>query len=313
MSGNIMQTIINMLAAMVAAGTVLLLASLGEIISEKGGVMNLGVEGMILVGAVAAIMAVQATGSLALAVLFAMLAGGLMALLHALITVTLRASQVVSGLALTIFGTGLSSFLGSGYVGIPAVNAFKAISIPVLSEIPFIGPVLFRQNLLVYISILLVPVIWFILNRTHLGLKIRSAGENPAATDAAGIDIFAVRYGCTIAGGTLAGLAGAFLSLGYNSSWMENISAGRGWIAVALVIFAMWNPWKALLGSYLFGLISILGLRLQAVGVVIPDTLFSMLPYILTILVLILITGRRKGRGDGSPASLSVSYDREAR
>lgn len=313
MSGDILQTIINMLAAMVAAGTVLLLASLGEIISEKSGVMNLGVEGMILVGAVAAIMAVQATGSLVLAVLFAMLAGGLMALIHALLTVTLRASQVVSGLALTIFGTGLSSFLGNSYVGIPAVKAFGAVAIPVLSDIPFLGPVLFRQNLLVYLSILLVPVIWFVLNRTHLGLKIRSAGENPAATDAAGIDIFAVRYGCTIAGGTLAGLAGAFLSLGYNSSWMENISAGRGWIAVALVIFATWNPWKALLGSYLFGLISILGLRLQAVGVVIPDALFAMLPYILTILVLILITGRRKGRGDGSPASLSVSYDREAR
>jgi simple sugar transport system permease protein len=227
--------------------------------------------------------------------------------------VSFRANQVVSGLALTIFGTGMSAFLGKDYVGIPAIATFQNISIPLLGDIPFFGPVLFRQNLLVYLSFVLVPVVWYVLNKTHLGLKIRSAGENPAATDAAGINIFALRYGCTVAGGMFSGLAGAFLVLGFNSSWMVNISAGRGWIAVALVIFAMWNPWKALLGSYLFGLISILGLRLQAVGIVIPDALFSMLPYILTILVLILITGRLKGRGDGAPAALSVSYDREAR
>jgi ABC-type uncharacterized transport system permease subunit len=305
--------IVSMLAAAVSAGTVLLLASLGEIISEKGGVMNLGVEGMILVGAVAGFMAAQSTGSLAVAVLAAMLAGGLMALIHAFLTVTLRASQVVSGLALTIFGTGLSAFLGASSVNTPSVIIFQVIAIPALSGIPYLGPILFNQNLLVYVSYILVPLIWFVLNKTHLGLKIRSAGENPAATDAAGIDIFAVRYGCTVAGGMLSGLAGAFLSLAYNTTWMENISAGRGWIAVALVIFAVWNPWKALLGSYLFGLISILGLRLQAMGVVIPDALFAMLPYILTIVVLILITGRRQGRGDGSPASLAVSYDREAR
>lgn len=310
---NVMQMIISMLAATVASGTVLLLASLGEIISEKSGILNLGVEGMILVGAISGFIAGQASGSLLVAALVGMLAGGVLALIHGVLTITLRANQVVSGLALTIFGTGAASFLGKSYVGIPAVAHFSNISIPVLSRIPFFGPVLFQQNLLVYISILLVPVIWFVLNRTHLGLKIRSAGENPAATDAAGINIFAIRYGCTVAGGMLSGLAGVFLALAYNASWMENISAGRGWIAVALVIFAMWNPWKALIGSYLFGLISILGLRLQAVGIVIPDAFFSMLPYILTIVVLILITGRLRGRGDGAPAALSVSYDREAR
>ena len=308
-----LQMITGTLAAMVAAGTVLLLASLGEIISEKGGIMNLGVEGVILVGAITGFMGVHATGSLLVGVLVSIVAGGLMSLVHALLTVTLRANQVVSGLALTIFGTGMSSFLGKPYVGVGVTANFQNIAIPGLSQIPVLGDILFKQNILVYVSILLVPVIWFVLNKTHLGMKLRSAGENPAATDAAGINVFAIRYGCTIVGGMLAGLAGAFLSLGYNGSWMENISAGRGWIAVALVIFATWNPWKALLGSYLFGLIGILGLRLQAVGITIPESLFSMLPYILTIVVLILITGRVRSRGDGSPAALSVPYDREAR
>ena len=305
--------IISTLAAMVAAGTVLLLASLGEIVTEKSGILNLGVEGIILVGAVAGVMGVQVSGSLWVAVLVALVAGGLMSLIHAVLTVTFRANQVVSGLALTIFGTGASSFLGTPYVNLTPVASFQPIAIPGLSSIPFIGPIFFEQNILVYVSLILVPVLWFILSRTHLGMKIRSAGENPAATDSVGINVFAIRYGCTIFGGMLAGLAGVFLSLGYNSSWMENISAGRGWIAVALVIFATWNPWKALLGSYLFGLIGILGLRLQAAGIVIPDQLFAMLPYVLTILVLILISGRVKNRGDGAPAALSTAYDREAR
>ncbi len=309
----IANTIISTLAAMVAAGTVLLLASLGELVTEKSGISNLGVEGVILVGAVSGVIGVQATGSLWLAVLIAMAAGGLMSLIHALLTVTFRANQIVSGLALTIFGTGLSSFIGKPYVNVTPAASFQPIAIPGLSKIPALGTILFDQNIIVYISLLLVPALWFVLNRTHLGMKIRSAGENPAATDSAGINVFAIRYGCTIFGGMLAGLGGVFLSLGYNSSWMDNISAGRGWIAVALVIFATWNPWKALLGSYLFGLIGILGLRLQAVGIQIPSDLFSMLPYILTIVVLALISGRVNNRGDGTPAALSTAYDREAR
>ncbi len=309
-----MQMIISTLAATVAAGTVLLLASLGEILAEKAGVLNLGVEGMMLVGAITGFIAVQTTGSLLMAVVASMLCGGLVAMIHAFLTVTMRANQVVSGLALTIFGTGMSAFLGKDYIGMTPVNGFKAVIVPGLSEVPFLGDILFKQNALVYASLLLVPALWFLFNRTHLGLKIKSAGENPAATDAAGLDVFAIRYGCTIGGGMLAGLSGAYLAIGYNSSWMENITAGQGWIAVALVIFAMWNPWKALLGSYLFGFIGIMGLRLQAIGVQIPVSLFTMLPYALTIVVLIFISGRLRGRkGDGSPAALSVSYDREAR
>ena len=309
-----MQMFISRLAATVAAGTVLLLASVGEILAEKAGVLNLGVEGMMLVGAITGFIAVQTTGSLLMAVVASMLCGGLVAMIHAFLTVTMRANQVVSGLALTIFGTGMSAFLGKDYIGMTPVNGFKAVIVPGLSEVPFLGDILFKQNALVYASLLLVPALWFLFNRTHLGLKIKSAGENPAATDAAGLDVFAIRYGCTIGGGMLAGLSGAYLAIGYNSSWMENITAGQGWIAVALVIFAMWNPWKALLGSYLFGFIGIMGLRLQAIGVQIPLSHFTMLPYALTILVLILISGRLPGRkGDGSPAALSVSYDREAR
>jgi general nucleoside transport system permease protein len=310
--------VVDLLAATVAAGTVLLLASLGEIISEKGGILNLGVEGMILIGAIAGFMAAQATGSLLVAVIVAMLAGGLLALIHAFLTVTLRANQVVSGLALTIFGAGVSSLLGQPYPSTQAaVVQFQSIAIPGLSDIPYIGQIFFRQNLLVYISILLVPVVWIILNKTHLGLKIRSAGEDPAATDAAGINVFAVRYGCTIAGGILAGLAGVFMTLGYMSFWKDGISAGSGWIAIGLVIFASWNPWKALLGSYLFGLIGGLGIKLQTLhmyGIYIPgEQLFPMLPYILTVVVLIFATGRLRGRKLGAPAALSVAYDREAR
>lgn len=303
-----------MLTAMVAAGTTYLLASLGEIVSEKAGILNLGVEGMMLVGAVTGYIAAVESHSLIVAVLVAMLSGGLMAAIHAVLSITLKANQVVSGLALTIFGTGLSAFIGKEYVGVLTNTLFRNIAIPGLSKIPVLGPTLFNQTFLVYVSLLLVPAIWIVLEKTSLGLKIRSAGENPAATDAAGINVFAIQYGCSIFGGVLAGLAGAFLTLAYNNVWMENISAGQGWIAVALVIFARWHPGKALLGSYLFGLVGILGLRLQAVGISIPTQLFNMLPYLLTLLVMIFGTGRAGGRkNDGTPAALSVPYDREAR
>ncbi|MDD3242362.1 MAG: ABC transporter permease [Eubacteriales bacterium] len=306
--------ITGLMTAMVAAGTPYLLASLGEIVTEKGGILNLGVEGMMLVGAVAGYITAVKSNSLLLAILVGVLAGGLMAAIHAFLCITLKANQVVSGLALTIFGTGLSAFLGKDVVGVVTDTLFHNAPIPGLRSIPVVGEALFNQTPLVYVAILMVPVLWFVLSKTSLGMKIRSAGENPAATDAAGVNVFAVQYGCTIFGGMMAGLAGVFLTLAYNNTWMENISAGQGWIAVALVIFARWNPWKALLGSYLFGLVAILGLRLQAVGISIPTQLFNMLPYLLTLAVMIFGTGKVGGkRSDGAPASLSVPYDREAR
>ncbi|MBT7122810.1 MAG: ABC transporter permease [Clostridia bacterium] len=304
------------LSATIAMGTVLLLACIGEILTEKSGVLNLGLEGMMIVGAVFAFIVVQTTGNLVLAIAASLLAGALMGLIHAFITVTLKASQVVSGLALTIFGVGLANFLGQNYVGTVRVASLQAIPIPLLSEIPIIGEALFNQSILVYVSILLVPISWILIYRTRAGLKLRAVGENPSSADSLGINVFATRYIYTLIGGALTGLAGAYLSIGFNSSWMDSITAGQGWIAVALVIFATWNPIKAMLGSYLFGFILILGLRLQAFGIEIPEMLFTMLPYIFTIVVLIFSTGKFGKNSkikQREPGSLGTPYDREAR
>ncbi|MBT3318713.1 MAG: ABC transporter permease [Clostridia bacterium] len=304
------------LSATIAMGTVLLLACIGEILTEKSGVLNLGLEGMMIVGAVFAFIVVQTTGNLVLAIAASLLAGALMGLIHAFITVTLKASQVVSGLALTIFGVGLANFLGQNYVGTVRVASLQAIPIPLLSEIPIIGEALFNQSILVYVSILLVPISWILIYRTRAGLKLRAVGENPSSADSLGINVFATRYIYTLIGGALTGLAGAYLSIGFNSSWMDSITGGQGWIAVALVIFATWNPIKAMLGSYLFGFILILGLRLQAFGIEIPEMLFTMLPYIFTIVVLIFSTGKFGKNSkikQREPGSLGTPYDREAR
>lgn len=309
-------TIENMLSATIAAGTVLLLACIGEILTEKSGVMNLGLEGMMIFGAVIAFMTVQATGSLLLAIALALAAGAVMGMIHAFISVTLKASQVVSGLALTIFGVGLANFLGKDYVGVTRVASLEALPIPYLSKIPVIGETFFNHSILVYVSYLLVPICWIWIYRTRAGMKLRSVGENPSAADSLGINVFGIRYLYTMIGGALTGLAGAYLSLGYNGTWMDSITSGQGWIAVALVIFATWNPVKGMLGSYLFGFILILGPRLQALNVQIPTFLFSMLPYILTIVVLILSTGqfsKRSKRRKLEPDSLGNAYDREAR
>ncbi len=310
------EIITGFLSATVAMGTVLLLACIGEILTEKSGVLNLGLEGMMIVGAVFSFIVVQTTGNLVLAIAASLLAGAVMGLIHAFITVTLKASQVVSGLALTIFGVGLANFLGQNYVGTVRVASLEAIPIPLLSEIPIICEALFNQSILVYVSILLVPIAWILIYRTRAGLKLRAVGENPSSADSLGINVFATRYVYTLIGGALTGLAGAYLSIGFNSSWMDSITGGQGWIAVALVIFATWNPVKAMLGSYLFGFILILGLRLQAFGIEIPEMLFTMLPYIFTIVVLIFATGKF-GKNSKirqlEPGALGTPYDREAR
>ena len=310
------EIITGFLSATIAMGTVLLLACIGEILTEKSGVLNLGLEGMMIIGAVFAFIVVQSTGNLVLAVLASLVAGAVMGLIHAFITVTLKASQVVSGLALTIFGVGLANFLGEGFVGAVRVASLKALPIPILSKIPIIGEALFSQSVLVYVSYLLVPLSWILIYRTRAGLKLRAVGENPSAADSLGINVFATRYLYTLIGGALTGLAGAYLSLGFNGTWMDTITAGQGWIAVALVIFATWNPIKGMLGSYLFGFILILGLRLQAFGIAIPTFFFSMLPYIFTIVVLIFATGNFRKSSKVrlyEPGALGTPYDREAR
>lgn len=304
--------IISILAASITAGTPILFAALGELITERAGIINLGVDGMMLVGAVTGFMVAVNTGNPWLGIGMAVLAGGLLALIHAYLSITLRANQVVSGLALTLFGTGLSDYLGKAYVGMRAENTFGKLSIPGLSDIPIIGPVVFKQDILVYLSYVLVALTAFYLYKTRAGLFLRALGENPAAVDSVGVNIFSLRYLYVVIGGALAGLGGAYLSLAYAPCWLENMTAGRGWIAVALVIFAIWDPWRALAGSYLFGGVDALGFHLQVIGLPISIFILNMLPYIFTIFVLILVLIRKGGRL-ASPQALGVPYDREER
>jgi ABC-type uncharacterized transport system permease subunit len=301
------------LATGIIAGTPLLFAALGELLSEKAGVMNLGVEGMMLIGAVTGFAVNIYTHNLWAGILAAMIAGGLLATIHAFLTITLRANQVVSGLALTIFGTGLSAYLGKPLIGLPAPATFQTVAIPFFSKIPWLGPILFAHDVLVYLSFGLVVIFWFVLYKTKTGLILRAVGENPGAVDAAGINIFRVRYMAVILGGMLAGAAGAYLSLAYAPSWLENMTAGKGWIAVSLVIFAMWNPVRALLGAYLFGIIDALGFHMQSFGVAVPSYFLKMLPYLFTFIILILMTRETKSRRVATPEALGNPYAREER
>ncbi|MFZ5648951.1 MAG: ABC transporter permease [Bacillota bacterium] len=311
--GGQTSVLILILATAVTAGTPILFAALGELLAERSGVINLGVEGMMLIGAVSGfIVAVQTSNPWA-GVLASMLAGGMVAAIHAFLTVSLRANQVVSGLALTIFGAGLSGYLGKGYIGVPVPVPFTSKPLAVLSDIPVIGPIFFSHDPLVYITYLLVPALWIYIYRTRPGLHLRAVGENPSAADSLGVNVFLARYIYVIAGGMLAGLGGAYLSLVYAPSWLENMTAGRGWIAVALVIFAVWNPLRALVGSYIFGGIDAIGFRLQVLGVAVPSFFLKMLPYIFTILVLIIIIGRSKAARTGQPKALGIPFDREER
>ncbi len=301
------------LATGIVAGTPILFASLGELLSERAGVMNLGVEGMMLIGAVTGFAVDVYTQNQWAGLAAAMAAGGLMALIHAFLTITLKANQVVSGLALTIFGTGLSAYLGKPLIGIPAPATFKTVPVPLLSQIPWLGPIFFNHDLLVYLGFAVAAGCWFVLYKTKTGLILRASGENPGATDAAGINVFEVRYLAVACGGMLAGAAGAYLSLAYAPSWLENMTAGRGWIAVALVIFAMWNPARALFGAYIFGAIDALGFHLQTLGVMIPSFFLKMLPYLFTFVILIIVTRETKNRRVATPEALGVAYSREER
>ncbi|HHW41520.1 MAG TPA: ABC transporter permease [Syntrophomonadaceae bacterium] len=304
---------VSVLAAAVTAGTPILYATLGELFAERAGVLNLGVEGMMLVGAVSGLIVTVHSSNHWLGLLAAMVAGGLMALIHAVLTVSLRANQVVSGLALTIFGTGLSAYLGKNMIGIPVPSPFESFELGFLSHIPLIGKILFQHDVLVYLTYLLVPFYWYYLYQTPSGLNLRAAGENPGATDAAGLNVNRIRYSAVCLGGVLAGIGGAYLSLAYAPSWLENMTAGRGWIAVALVIFATWDPLRAMLGAYLFGGIEALGFRLQAVGITVSPFYLKMLPYLFTILVLILVTSSNRRLRVGAPAALGLPFEREER
>ncbi|WP_285960705.1 ABC transporter permease [Pseudomonas tohonis] len=279
----------NILYAMVRCGTPLLLVALGELVCEKSGVLNLGQEGMMLFGAVVGFIAAIGTGNLWLGVLLAMAAGMLLSALFALVALGCNANQVATGLALTIFGIGLSSFVGAAWVGKP-LQGFEPVAIPLLSGIPLLGKMLFSQDLMVYLSFALFALIPWALLKSRIGLVLQAVGENPDAASAMGLPVLRVRTLAVLFGGAMAGMAGAYLSLAYTPMWAENMTAGRGWIALALVVFASWRVFRVLLGAYLFGLASILHLVAQGVGLAIPANLLAMLPYVATILVLVLLS-----------------------
>jgi ABC-type uncharacterized transport system permease subunit len=317
---------IIILQAGVASGTVLLFATIGEIFAERSGVLNLGVEGMMLVGAMSAFSVAVATGNPWLGLLAGMAAGGLLSLLHGFVTISLQADQVVSGLSLTFLGAGLSLVLGEGLSKAGTISLLPTFSIPLLSRIPILGPILFAdQSILVYLGYLLIPTAWFYINRTRPGMHLRAVGEYPAAADAMGINVYRQRYFYVFVGGLLAGLAGATISLAISPGWFSELTtSGQGWIAVGLVIFAQWDPVRAAGGAYAFGALRRLILDLQG-----PTTLLGfpnpfyynpylgfflqMLPYAFTILVLIIGSREAMRKRLGAPAALGVPYIRAER
>jgi len=310
--------ITSILAITLRAGTSLIYATIGEIYTERSGILNLGLEGMMLMGAVTSFATVYYTGSLGLAVFVAMISGVILSSIHAFLSITMRANQVVSGLSITLFGTGFASFLGQrlgpeengryliGLIG----EKFSPIVIPGLSKIPLVGA-FFSQDLLTYIVYLLIPIAWFYMYKTKNGLNLRAVGENPQTADAMGIDVLKTRYLYTIIGGTLVAIGGAHLSLAYAPGWTENITGGRGWIVIALVIFSMWNPSRAIWGALLFGGINAVQFRLQASDTNIPASFLNMLPYLATIIALVVMTWIEKyNKKIGAPAALATSYMR---
>jgi ABC-type uncharacterized transport system permease subunit len=299
------------LAAAVRAGTPILLAALGELLAERAGILNLGVEGMMLVGALSGFVASHLSHDPWVGVLAAGLAGLAMSVIHAVLTITLHANQVVSGLALTIFGAGLSGTLGRTFIGAPAPG-FSPVPVPGLSEVPWLGTICFSHDPLVYLAYILVPLVWVFLYRTRWGLQARAVGEYPEHADAMGVSVAAVRYGCVLAGGLAAGLGGAYLSLAYTQMWIDNMTAGRGWIALAMVTFGAWDPLCTALGVYLFGGVQALQLRLQAVGIAVPTYLLLMTPYAFTIVALVLASRVHRRRRLAAPAALGVPYIRGA-
>lgn len=302
------ELIIALLAAAVQSGTPILYATLGEMITEKSGVLNLGVEGMMMVGALSAFWFSLTTGSPWLGFLMGGLCAAMLSSVHGLVCLGFQGNQVVSGLALTILGTGLANFLGTPLVGSQGIG-FSPLPLPGLSQIPVLGPIFFTQDILVYLSFGLPVLIWAFFRHTRLGLHLRSVGENPAAAATAGLNVIGLRWLGITLGGFLVGLGGAYLSLAYIHLWTNGLTAGRGWIAVALVIFSFWRPGRAVFGAYLFGGVMAFQLRLQASGTDIPSSFLLMLPYALTILVLIVST--MIGRGTEAPAALAVNIPPE--
>lgn len=303
------QMIIALLHSMVTAGTPILFAALGEILTERSGILNLGVEGVMLVGALCGFAVAITFSNPWLGLVAAMCGGAIVGFLFGILCIGLRVDQAVAGIALTTFGIGVSGFLGKPLLGRLLTTSFKDFSLPLLGNIPILGRVFFEHDALVYISYVLVPLMWYFIYRTRPGLHLRSIGENPRAADTLGINVIRMRYLYTILGCVLGAIGGAYLTLAYVPTWLEKITSGRGWIAVSLVIFSGWNPLVAMVGAYLFGGIDAATLYIQAAGTTIPSNILGMAPYIITILTLIIATLVRRG-GKG-PAALGKPYDSE--
>lgn len=300
----------GLFSATLRMATPLIIATLGETFSERSGILNLGIEGTMLFGSLSAFLVAYKTNSLWFGVIAAVISGALLSLIMAYMTVTLGVSQHVSGLGVTLFASGLSLFVYRQVIGSPSIpptiQTFSTIPIPVLSRIPFIGQILFNQYFFTYLAIILVPVCGFVLFKTNFGLSLRAVGENPESADALGINVYKTRYIALILAGGLMGLAGSFFTLAYFNMFIYGIVGGRGWVSIALVIFANWTPSRVLLGALLFGGVDAFQLRLQAIGFKIPYQFLLMMPYLLTIIVLVLVARRAS-----YPASLLKPYRRE--
>lgn len=302
-----MTEILSIILTIMTAATPLLLAATGELVTERSGVLNLGVEGMMAVGAVSAFAVAFTTGNPYLGILAAIAAGVVISLVFAFLTLGMAANQVATGLALTLLGLGVSALMGESFVGQPGVK-LERLHIPGLSELPLVGPIVFGQDVLVYFSFILAAATSYVLFRTRIGLTIRAVGDNHASAHVLGFGVNKVRLACVMFGGACAGLGGGYLSLAYTPLWIENMVAGRGWIALALVVFGSWLPGRVVIGAYLFGTISILGFALQSKQLGIPPQLLNALPYLVTILALVVISARGSFNRTKSPACLGQSF-----
>jgi ABC-type uncharacterized transport system permease subunit len=302
-----MEYVEAILLTVITASTPLLLAASGELVVERAGVLNLGLEGMMIVGAACGFAGAYVSGSIVIGALCGILAGMALSAVFAALTLGLAANQVASGLALTILGVGLSGLIGAGYVG-QKIEGAAHLYIPYLTDIPFVGKIVFGEDAFVYLSVALIASIWFFLYRTRGGLILRAVGDNHASGHALGYPVLKIRALAILFGGACAGLAGAYLPLAYTPFWVSGMTAGRGWIALALVVFASWLPWRLMIGAYLFGGVTILQLHAQTAGLGIPSQLMSSLPYLATIIVLVAIAWMRGRAGSPAPASLGLAF-----
>ena len=305
--------LVSIISTAIVYAVSVLYAAIGEIFSQRAGVMNLGLEGIMLMGAVSGYLVAVHKQNLGLAMITVVLVGAVLGLVFAFLTVTLQADQTVAGMAMLTFGTGLSGFIGKEVSGVSADLKFEQFDIPVLCKIPVIGQSFFHQDILVYAMYIIIPLSMIYIYKTRPGMILRSLGENPATLDSAGYNVFALRYAYVIFGCAMTAVSGACVSLSYTNFWSDGMTSGKGWIAVALVVFASWNPIVAVFGALLFGAISVIGIDIQMYATSIPSQFFSALPYVATIVALIFTTGNFRKKRSSAPAALCIPYDREER